>query len=270
MVLLLSGCVGDGAVQSISETDASAPSSDAEAGTASDAASTPTDAASAADAADAAKPCVASAMYFQRASADTMLLNNGNANPAIRFGIGPNANVGQVDTGHEPSVMLVRFDVTGVPAAAWSDPQTVATLAITRWSDGTNYLASAAGTLQVYPMSSDWSEGDNTAYNGAAWSNRTQTAVGNGVPWAGAGATGADRGAMPIASQALLAMAITPTAPPAISVPLSQNLSSAATWVAGNKLTLQLVATSGLLLYLNQREVAAGAVAASLTINYCP
>jgi len=225
------------------------------------------------DARSDAPLCSGLAVTFSAtAIADTWLDNEGNANPSIRYGAGPNANVGQ----NGSSVALFQFPIAVLQAESALAAGTAIDvhLVVTRFQQSGSYLAVTPGTLLVYPMGSAWNEGNGTAYDGAAWVPMNQTSqTGAVVLWGTAGASGAaDRGQLPLASMAVPSAAAVLAsfgAPAPITVPLTMNLSTVAPWISNHQLTLQLAPSGGLLMYLNQREVS-DALAASLSVTYCP
>ena len=201
---------------------------------------------------------------------DTMMLDDGNANPSIRYGASDTLNLGLSGT----SRVLLRFTLTQAMVDALGSGGAVeATLSITLRSSGGGCggaCPNAATTFQVYALTDGWNEGNATPYVGASWSNRIGLASTMQTAWQTAGADGtSDRSQLALVTHQVTASEAAAAGPIAVTFPLDgQARSEMMARVAGSRLSLIVVPTAGGSLFLLSREAAA--TASQLSVSVCP
>lgn len=199
---------------------------------------------------------------------DTMLLDQGNTNPSIRFGASDTINIGQAGV----SRILLRFQASQsiVDALGPAGGAVEASLSLMiRTSGGAcgSTCPSNATSFEVLVANNYWNEGSpSAAYLGAEWFNRYQTTMTNGQPWQAPGADGSiDRSTVVLGTAAVAAGASGTTL---VTMPLdSTRRADLNARLEGGQVSLILVPTSGGPLFLYAREGSASS--ATLAFSIC-
>lgn len=201
------------------------------------------------------------------ASADTMLLDeNGNMNPANRYGGSEIINIGQGSS----SRVLWRFPLSTELLALLAPGSQLRGLRLTvtlRNNDCPGGCTNGATNFQVFAARNDWTEGVAAPYSGAAWYRRIQTSETDpsAMNWQVPGANGGmDRDSTPIA-EAIVPVMTGGSVVVNTTLDLAK-LGALRTRRSGGELSLIAVPTFGGTLFLKSRE---GQGAATLQFTYC-